>query len=66
MALDTDALKQSLKHCEYLINQGKEVYLVELEGKDPSEIGFNNFFQLIQNLSPLDEYKLMEKKLSLI
>jgi transcription elongation factor Elf1 len=66
ISLDTDALKQSLKHCEYLINQGKEVYLVELDGKDPSEMGFNHFFQLIQNISPLDEYKLMEKKFSLI
>ena len=28
IALDTDAIKQALKHCEYLLNQGKEVYLV--------------------------------------
>lgn len=66
IALDTDALKQALKHCEYLINQGKEVYLVELEGKDPSEMGFKNFTKLIQNTLPLDEYQLMEKKFSLI
>ena len=66
IALDTDAMKQSLKHCEYLLNQGKEVYLVELEGKDPSEIGFSYFTKLIQNTFPLDEYDLMEKKLSLI
>ena len=31
IALDTDAIKQALKHCEYLLNQGKEVYLVELD-----------------------------------
>ncbi len=66
IALDTDALKQALKHCEYLINQGKEVYLVELDGKDPSEIGFSYFTKLIQNTFPLDEYNLMEKKISLI
>mgnify|MGYP000002632713 FL=1 len=66
IALDTDAIKQALKHCEYLINQGKEVYLVELEGKDPSEMGFENFTKLIQNTLPLDEYQLMEKKISLI
>ena len=66
IALDTDAIKQALKHCEYLLNQGKEVYLVELEGKDPSEMGFKNFTKLIQNTFPLDEYKLMEKKLSLV
>ena len=66
ITLDTDAMKQSLKHCEYLLNQGKEVYLVELEGKDPSEIGFYYFTKLIQNTLPLDSYSLMEKKFSLI
>ena len=66
ITLDTDAMKQALKHCEYLLNQGKEVYLVELEGKDPSEIGFYYFTKLIQNTLPLDSYSLMEKKFSLI
>lgn len=66
VALDTDALKQALKHCEYFINQGKEVYLVELDGKDPSEMGFSHFTKLIQNTDPLDQYDLMEKKFSLI
>ena len=66
IALDTDAIKQALKHCEYLINQGKEVYLVELDGKDPSDLGFSYFTKLIQNTEPLDSYDLMEKKLSLI
>ena len=66
IALDTDALKQALKHCEYLLNQGKEVYLVELEGKNPSEMGFSYFTKLIQNTLPLDSYSLMEKKFSLI
>jgi DNA primase len=66
IALDTDAMKQSLKHCEYLINQGKEVYLVELDGKDPSDLGFSYFTKLIQNTEPIDEYALMEKKISLI
>ena len=65
IALDTDAIKQALKHCEYLINQGKEVYLVELDGKDPSELGFNKFTNLIQNTFPLDQYSLMEKKILL-
>ena len=66
IALDTDAMKQALKHCEYLLNQGKEVYLVELEGKDPSDLGFSYFTKLIQNTFPLDEYSLIEKKLSLV
>lgn len=65
IALDKDAIKQSLKFCEMLLNEGKEVYLVALESKDPSELGFRNFTKLIQNTHPLTYYGLMEKKLLL-
>ena len=66
IALDVDAQKQALQFAEYFMNQGKEVYLVELEGKDPSEMGFAHFTKLIQNTYPLDQYELMEKKLQLL
>lgn len=66
IALDTDARKQALKFAEYFMNQGKEVYLVELEGKDPSDMGFAHFTKLIQNTFPLTQYDLMEKKLQLL
>jgi len=66
IALDNDAVKQALGFCEQLLDIGKEVYLVELQGKDPSEMGFEHFTKLIQTVSPLTQYKLMEKKLSLI
>ena len=66
IALDSDARKQALKFAEKFMDEGKEVYLVELEGKDPSEMGFNYFTNLIQNTFPLTQYDLMEKKLQLI
>jgi DNA primase len=66
IALDNDAVKQALKFCEQLLDVGKEVYLVELQGKDPSEMGFKHFTKLIQTTIPLTQYKLMEKKLSII
>jgi DNA primase len=66
IALDNDAIKQALGFCEQLLDIGKEVYLVELKGKDPSDMGFENFTKLIQTTSPLTQYKLMEKKLSII
>jgi DNA primase len=66
IALDNDAVKQALGFCEQLLDIGKEVYLVELQGKDPSEMGFENFTKLIQNVQPLTQYKLMDKKLSTI
>lgn len=66
IALDTDALKQALRFCEELLNEGKEVYLVELPGKDPSEMGFEDFTNLIQKSTPLNQFSLMEKKISTI
>ena len=45
--------------------EGKEVYLGDLQDKDPSEMGLKNFTKLIQKTVPLTYYNLMEKKLSL-
>ena len=66
IALDSDAIKKAIKYAEEFINEGKEVYMVELQGKDPSEMGFNDFTKLIQTTTPLTEYSLMEKKLQMI
>jgi DNA primase len=66
IALDSDAIKKAIKYAEEFINEGKEVYMVELQGKDPSEMGFNDFTKLIQTTTPLTQYNLMEKKLQLI
>ena len=65
IALDRDAIKQALKFCEKLMAEGKEVYLVDMQDKDPSEMGFENFTQLIQKTVPLTYYNLMEHKLSI-
>jgi Ran GTPase-activating protein (RanGAP) involved in mRNA processing and transport len=66
IALDKDAIKQALSFCEDLLNEGKEVYLVELKDKDPSEMGFENFTKLIQTTQPLTFSNLFEKKLELV
>ena len=66
IALDSDAKKQALKFVEKFMDEGKEVYLVELEGKDPSEMGFKQFTKLIQSTFPLTQYGLMERKLQLL
>lgn len=66
IALDNDAIKSSLKHCEMLMNEGKEIYLVDLQEKDPSEMGTRRFINLIQQTTPLTYEKLMDKKLQLI
>ena len=66
IALDNDAIKKAIEFCEELLDIGKEVYLVELSGKDPSLLGFETFTKLIQTTQPLTQYRLMEQKLNLI
>ena len=65
IALDKDAIKQALDFCEQLINEGKTVHLIELEDKDPNEMGFKAFIKLLYKSTPLTYSNLLEKKLSL-
>jgi hypothetical protein len=65
VALDKDAIAMALKHCETLINLGKKVFLVEMEDKDPSSMGFKSFLSLIQQVEPLSINKLLKYKMSL-
>lgn len=65
IALDKDAIKQALRFCENLMAQGKEVYLVDMQDKDPSEMGFENFTKLIQKTVPLTYSSLLERKLAI-
>jgi DNA primase len=63
IALDNDAKKDALKHAEKLMSYGKEVYMVELEGKDANEIGFESFLNTLEQTEPLTFQSLLEKKL---
>lgn len=65
IALDTDARDKAFQIAEKLLNQGKKVYLVNLPGKDPSEMGFKAFTELIQQAESLDISKLLQHKLDL-
>ena len=66
LALDKDALKEALDYSQNLLNLGKEVYLIELEGKDPSDLGFNNMTKLLHTAKPLSFGDLLLKKIQLI
>jgi len=63
LALDKDALKEALTYSEQLINLGKEVYLIELDGKDPSDLGFENMTKLLQQAKPLTFGEIILKKM---
>ena len=65
ICLDKDAQKQALEHAEYFMNNGVEVYFVDLKEKDPAEIGFEQMSVLIKETTPLTFSKFIEYKLFL-
>lgn len=66
IALDNDALEEALEYAENLINMGKEVYLIELGGKDPSELGFETMIKHLHKAKQLTFSDLFTKKMQLI
>ena len=63
IALDKDARSKALQSCEYFINNGINVTLVDLEEEDPSDLGFSKVNTIIQESNTLTPYKLMEMKI---
>ena len=47
VALDSDAKKDSAKLVQFLMDNGIESYLLNMNEKDPSELGFENFWKRI-------------------
>ena len=64
IALDKDAFKKALEYTEQFLNMGKRVYLVDMQDKDPSEMGFANFTRYIQQAEEMNLGKLLRYKLS--
>lgn len=65
LALDKDALKEALKYAQQLIDLGKDVYLIELNGKDPSDIGFKEMTKYLHTAKQLTFGELLLKKMQL-
>jgi DNA primase len=65
LALDRDAFKSALYYAEELVNMGKEVYLLELEDKDPSDLGFERVTELLHKARPLTFSDFLLKKMML-
>jgi hypothetical protein len=51
--LDNDAVKGALKICSFLLKNNINVYLIQLDGKDPSILGFEKTWEAIRNASPV-------------
>jgi hypothetical protein len=65
LALDNDALKQSIDYAKQLLDLGKDVYLIELQGKDPSELGFENVTKYLHTAKQMSFSDLLLKKMQL-
>ena len=65
LALDEDALKDAFDHAKTFINYGKQVYLIEMQDKDPSELGFKEFTKLLHKATKLTTSNLIKKRLAL-
>ena len=49
VALDEDAKKDAIKLSKFLMDYGIETYLLDMRGKDPSELGFTKFWDIVKN-----------------
>ena len=65
IALDTDARSKALDICQYFIDNGINVHLMELGEKDPSEIGYKDMLQKCTRIEPITGNDLMLKKIGM-
>ena len=65
IALDEDAHKEALQHCEAFMNLGKQVYLIDIKGKDFNELGFEKSLKVLHNTYPLTFKDLITQKMNL-
>jgi hypothetical protein len=63
ICLDKDARKQALETANYFIAKGIRVYFVDLEQKDPSEIGFRHIQEIIKKTEQMNESDLFAQTL---
>ena len=63
LALDSDALSDTIKITENFINNGIEVRKMEFKEKDPNEVGFKNLLYLINRTQQTRFSDLMKLKL---
>jgi hypothetical protein len=66
ICLDRDALKDAVDIAEHFMNEGLNVYFVELHEKDPSEIGFEQITKMISQTTVMQFEDLMKIKLDML
>ncbi len=63
VALDNDAIKDSINICNFLISNGINTAMVKLPDKDINEFGFDKFSEYISTLPSVDGYDLLKERI---
>jgi DNA primase len=66
LCLDADALRNAIQIAERFMAEGLNVYFVELQDKDPSELGFYAINEILQNTDVLTFERLMQLKMGML
>lgn len=65
LALDPDAYKDTYEEIEYFINNGIDVYYVNLKDKDPNEMGHEAMLQAMKDANQISFFDLIQFKMNL-
>ena len=66
ICLDADALRNALSIAERFMNEGLNVYFVELQDKDASDLGFQQIRQILNDTDILTFERVMQLKMNLL
>ena len=66
LCLDADALKNAIQIAERFMAEGLNVYFVELQEEDASELGFEKITNILTNTDVLTFERLMQLKMGMI
>lgn len=64
IALDTDAAREVVQLCYTFLREGQEVFVVNLEDKDPSKVGFEGMQKAIKEAQPITFQDVIAMKLA--
>lgn len=65
LALDDDAFKDCMKEVEYFLNNGVDVHIINIPGKDPSEVGYSGMVEAVSRAQRVDFFDLIKYKIEL-
>jgi len=66
VALDNDALKDSMRIVEELMNEGIKVHMIKMTEKDPNDIGYEKFTDIKDLTEETSFRELMKYKLGMV